>query len=278
MDTKKEFITIYFSKDRPLQLDLALSSSRENSLEWGIQEEAVLFDTSDERIEKAYKQVSEEHPNVHFIKQNNFKSDLLECIGKRKYFMSIVDDTIFLRPYSITDIAYNLKTLSGVLGVSLRLGKNTTWCYPTNSKNEIPELEKIILPDLYFFDWTSVKSGDFAYPLDLSSSAYKTDYLLPILEDLDYNNPNELEWLLYINKAKFLSSKFLLCYETSIAFSNPINKVNPSNTNRSGKDDFYSVENLLKEYENGKRADYNKFRNFVPSSCHQEERLEFREK
>jgi hypothetical protein len=42
------------------------------------------------------------------------------------------------------------------------------------------------------------------------------------------------------------------------------------NNNRTGNNDKYSVENLLKMYEGGYRIPVNKCYGFVPNACHKE--------
>ena len=95
---------------------------------------------------------------------------------------------------------------------------------------------------------------------------------MPLLKALNYENPNELEALLYENRYSFSTKKErLLCSYTSIAFSNPINKVQSVfASNRAGENPLYTTEKLFELFEKGYRIDVTELAGFVPNGCHQE--------
>lgn len=262
-------LTVYFSKNRPLQLDLCLSSNQKQSLQWNSQKEVVIFKADTPSFYDAYMQVKEEHGSVLFFQENDFKKNLLDLIKGRDYLLFVVDDTIFTNPYSLRDICFAMDIFQGAVGFSLRLGQNTENCYPINMKNEIP-LFQALGNDIYAINWTEVSVGDFGYPLELSSSFYRTKSIKTILDNCKYNTPNSLEWAMSQNLPLVKDLPFLLCYEKSVAFSNPINKVQLENNNRAGKSPENSVENLLEVYLKGGRIDYESFDGFLSDGCHQE--------
>jgi hypothetical protein len=274
MTVENNLVTIYFSKNRPLQLDLALNTNKQSCLEWENQNQIVLYKATSDRFTKAYEQLKREHPSVTFIKQVDFKKDLLKCLKRQKYVLFVVDDCIFTGDYSSDVICLALDTIKNALGFSLRLGTNTKYCYSLNKSNKIPEI-KTVVTNLRKFNWTNNASGDFAYPLELSSSAYRIDDIIQLLEQSNYDSPNSLEWLMYVNLNFFKEFPVLLCYETSVAFCNPINKVQTENNNRSGKKSEYTLESLLKRYEKGERINSKMFYGFVSGGCHQETDIEF---
>lgn len=274
MQTKNDTITIIFSKDRPLQLDLTLTTNKKHCLEGNIRNEFVIYKANDERYEKAYQQVAREHPAVQFIKEDNFKLDLLESIKRRKYVMFLVDDCIFTRKYSFNKIVSLLDICDGVLGFSLRLGYNTKICYPIRAENDIPYIQ-MLGTNIGAFSWRQAGLGDFSYPLEVSSSVYRVEDIKPLLENLAYNTPNSLEWVLSNSVTSFNHLQFLLCYETSPAFCNPINRVQTENNNRVGVNPKYSIENLITLYEAGYRIDPKIFDGFTSNGCHQEADIDF---
>jgi len=279
MFTKKIPIitTVYFSKDRPLQLDLCLKTNTECSSDWVFQEEVVIYKATNNKFKEAYKKLSSDYPFVCFIEERIFKENLLSAVQNTKYIFFVVDDCIFTRRFSLADIIETLEedNENNVLGFSLRLGNNTTYCYPINKNNEMPETQrengnKIV------FDWTKIKTGDFGYPLEVSSSIYKTKDILELLEFTDYYNPNTLEWSMYCNLRNFEYKPKLMCHKTSVAFCNPINKVKKDNYNRGGKNPEYGINSLLDKYEKGYRINPEPFYNFVSNGCHQEVELDFK--
>lgn len=269
-DVVNNVVTVYFSKDRPMQLDLALATNKLNSHEWYIQREAVLYSASTERFRTAYKQVSNINASVTFVEQSDFKDDLLRIIGDSQYVLFVVDDSIFINKYNLKAMVDMLNGEQRAIGFSLRLGKNTTYCYPLNIENEMPKLTPITGYGMSVFEWNSVGLGDFAYPLELSSSLYRTEDLAFLLENGKYDSPNSLEWLLSCNINLFTHLPKLFCYTTSRAFSNPINKVQTENNNRHGHNSEYDTSFLLRQFESGRRFDSKKMKKFVPNACHQE--------
>ena len=279
-----QVVTIYFSKDRPLQLDLALTSNQKKSVDWDFQQEVVIYKASDERYEKAYQRVAQEHSSVTFILQKNFKSDLLGALKGFKYLLLVVDDNIFTSEYSLNEIVNSLENVRYTLGFSLRLGNNTQVCYPIAKVNDMPTLRHLSgnfsdiefeehedINDTCSFNWTSSQVGDFGYPLEVSSSVYRIKDLIQLLSLLPFDTPNSLEWGLSCNAQHFAHfTPLMLCYEKSIAFCDPLNKVQTENNNRAGMDQKYSLLSLLKIFEDGGRIDYEPFDNFISNGCHQE--------
>jgi hypothetical protein len=256
-----------------MQLDLTLRSDKKKRRERKVKQ-TVIYKTTSTRFEEAYKQVAKEHPKAEFIKENDFKEDLIKIISGSKYIYFLVDDCIFTREYSVNTICKYLDIYEGTIGFSLRLGKNTTYCYSLDVENEIPEMQ-YLGNDIYASNWREIKRGDFGYPLEVSSSIYRAEDLKPLLKGLFYFSPNSLEWGLYLHSNKLSYRPFLMYYETSVAFCNPINRVQSENTNRTGTNEKYGIDNLLELYSSGYRIDYSPFDKFVSTGAHQEEDIRF---
>jgi|WetSurSiteA1Bulk_404760.scaffolds.fasta_scaffold00264_13 hypothetical protein len=272
----RNFVTVIFSYDRPMQLDLTLNTYEKYSLNRNIEHEFVIYKTSDNRYENAYKQVAKEHPNIKFIKETTFKINLYQCIKGKEYVMFLVDDCIFTRIYSIKEVLDFVYMCQGALGFSLRLGMNTKYCYPLNVENNLPFMQPLGT-NLLAFNWRDAGQGDFSYPLEVSSSVYRIDDIKPIIEGIHYSNPNQLEWVMYNYIPNLVNRPFLLCHESSVAFCAPINRVQTENNNRVGINPYYSVENLLDLYEKGYRINTLPLGGFISNGCHQEIEFDFLE-
>jgi len=265
-------VTLYFSKDRPAQLDLALHSAKINCIGTTTDYSVVLYKASDGAHDDGYTMLKQRYPSVEFVRQENFKKDLLTILAGQQYVMFVVDDCIFTNECKLVEIRSMLTWHTDVLGFSLRLGQNTKMCYPLGIDNEIPELVSTT-ENMFTFNWVTAGKGDFGYPLELSSSVYRVNDLDPFLFSGIYSSPNSLES--YLNQAKnFMTRKpALACYKTSVAFCNPINKVQRENNNRSGSKDDYSTKVLLDKFLSGKVINYT-YSNFVSNGCHQEVDIE----
>ena len=110
--------------------------------------------------------------------------------------------------------------------------------------------------------------------MEISSSIYRVNDLLSVIENNYFKTPNELESILYNNLNEFLNKPFLICYNTSRAFSIPCNKVqNVAPLNRYGKNINFYADQLKDLYLQGLRIDHNKFYKHLPSAVHEEAEL-----
>lgn len=269
-------VVVVFSKDRPIQLDLSLSSYFNHCVEsYDISspEVFVIYRTSDIRFEQAYKTLIKEYPAVKFIKEDDFKLNLISCIERKDRVLFFTDDNIVTNHFSLSEMDSLLSQQKKSIGFSLRLGTNTGYCYSMNKYQAIPEILNLHsgkFQDILEYDWTKAEL-DFNYPLEISSSYYRTEDISEIIKLGDYNNPNFLEWALYKSLKYYKNSMpYIYCYRTSISFCSPLNKVQFTNNNRNSELDHYSAYNLLSRFENRERIDFNKFSGFISNSCHQE--------
>lgn len=264
---------VVFSKNRAMQLDLLLRSLYLHNKEQ--HNVTIIYTTTDEKHENSYALLKQDFPRISFIKQTNFKQDLLQALENEEYVLFLVDDCVFIRDFSLDKIVGVFKQRAEYIGFSLRLGLNTTYRYPFYGKQTVPVYETI-WEEYMCFNWTTA-GGDFAYPLELSSSLYRVSDTLALFTNRDYNNPNELETIISESADTFRTTypPLLLSGITSIAFCNMLNKVNQGNMNRCGGVAEYSIDALLEKYENGYRINLNPFVGFVPEGCHQEVSLDF---
>ena len=273
--TERDIIGLIFSKDRAMQLRAALESFFLHCADSEQIKLFVLYQVSNQLHQRQYNNLKKDFGNVVFIKETNFKQQLLAVVEGSEYVLFLVDDNLFVKDFYLADVVKSLRENKDSIGFSLRLGKKTNYCYSHDSKQSLPAFHKID-NGILKYNWTAGEY-DFGYPLELSSSLYKTSDILVLLDKLEFTNPNVLEDMMAANAQLYAQTKgCLLCYENSVAFCNPINKVQSVWNNRSCTDDRYSAEKLAEMFEEGVRIDVEKFSGFVPSSCHQEVQVYFK--
>lgn len=275
-DKKANTVFLCFSKDRPLQLDLCLKTAKKQCQDWEELKRTVIYKASTPRYSEAYLRLEKDYPDVEFIKEGNFKTDLLCSIEDYDYIFFCVDDTIFTGKFFVKE-GVAQAGLPNSLGFSLRLGQNTTFCFPNSCHNYMPYFIVSPSSNILEFSWKTAGLGDFSYPLEVSSSIYKKEKILDSLKNGRYQNPNGLEWEMYIHLFCYAESDYLSCYKYSVAFSNPINKVQDFNpvANRAGENKDYSPERLLEIFEEGKKINDAFFDGFISNGCHQLVDIEF---
>jgi hypothetical protein len=266
-------ITVIFSKDRPLQLDALLRSFALHCRDLRIARVRVLYTTSDPKLDALYEQVARENGWAQFIRERDFRAELRGQIRKSDYVLFLVDDTLFVRDFSLTEIMSALAKESDAGGFSLRLGRNTTYCYSLDRTQSTPEFLPVC-GSILKYKWPGADS-DFGYPLEVSSSVYRARDLAPLLAGGEFTNPNSLEAWLAKQTGHFELQPFLLCFEQSAAFSAPVNKVQSVNRNRAGADPANAAEALSRKFSEGQRVDVAAFSGFVPRACHEEVELKF---
>lgn len=190
------------------------------------------------------------------------------------YILFLVDDNIFVRDFSLKNIAKALRNQPDSLGYSFRLGSNTTYCYALDQPQSIPEFE-FVNSGFLKFNWTQSKL-DFAYPLEVSSSLYRVRDIFTLIAIQPFANPNELEYQIAVSAQSFTKKMpYLLCPERSYTFCNPVNVVQNFAANRVGDNAEYTSERLADLFDQGFRINVDTYAGFVPKSCHQEVSLEF---
>ena len=271
-------IVIVFSKDRPLQLDATLRSFMLHCLDFNRVSDRIIVKASNEIYGEAYTILSKEYSsysNISLIAEADFRQQVLDLLRLDEYVLWLVDDNIFVRDFYLSNCQQLLESNQDTLGYSLRLGENTTYCYPLDKQQAIPDFKQIS-ENTYKYKWTTA-AYDFGYPLEVSSSLYRTRDLLPLLESINFYNPNSLETELATRVSYFREGfPWLLCPIKSITFCNPINKVqSTAGENRAGESTELSSDSFLERFLRGERIDVFPFDGFTPNACHQEVELMF---
>jgi hypothetical protein len=296
---------LVFSCNRAMQLNAALSSFLIHCQDANQAQLVVIFRATNAFHAQQYDRLAEEFADysfINFLKENNFRNDVLRSLidnFRIKYgsyisklflklwsfsgtlsnpllkskntnnILFLVDDNIFVRDFSLHEIVEALKAYPSAIGFSLRLGKNTSYCYPLDKVQSIPHFSQIS-NDMLMFNWT-LSDCDFGYPLELSSSVYRINELLPLLNRLPFMNPNTMEGAMAKHALDFkLKKPCLLCYSQSVTFCDPLNRVQDIALNRAGSTSKYSIEALAQLYEKGYRIKVEAYNDFIPTACHQE--------
>ena len=303
---------VIFSLNRAMQLQAALRSLFLNCRDVERLELFVLYKTTNSYHSRQYARLVAEfdqYPNIHFLPESNFRNDLISLLashgslspdrfkmflntlrlGERfgwlgnkllsflrpVYVLFLVDDNIFVQSFRLFDVIAALEQRPSALGFSLRLGKNTTYCYPDDSAQALPGFLPLT-PNIQSFDWT-VGEHDFHYPLEVSSSIYRLSEILPFINRLSFHNPNSLESRMSASWATFKKRQpDLLCFELSVAFCNPVNRVAQNFKNRAAEKFDYPEQFLAEQFEVGYRIDVAAYQGFVTCGCHQEVELKFK--
>jgi hypothetical protein len=305
----KKLDCIIFSCDRAMQLDATLRSFFQNCVDSNISEIFVIYKTTTPVHDRQYEILKKEYSlnkQVHFLKEKDFCRDVLFILSRssrskgyvliyrilvllgRKFrilFRTLikkldlgnilfwVDDNIFVKKFSLEKALIAIESNPEVLGFSLRLGKNTTYSYAKQKLQILPEFE-MMTPEIMMYTWQD-SSGDFAYPLEVSSSIFRKSDILSILNERWFQSPNQLELCLAKRLNQLRHFPKHCCFQQSVTFCNPINKVQNEYDNRSGERISYSVSKLSEQFDLGQRISVQSFIGFIPTSCHQEVELNF---
>ena len=272
---------VIFSRDRALQLQGTLASLKLQCHEADRTPILVLYRATGPEFAESYRQLKIELAGelpITWIAEHHFKRDLLASLngfGKSlRGVLFVVDDCLFIRPFSLLQLNQALEKDAKAIGYSLRLGRNTSWCYATDQAQASPDFEE--QAEGLRFRWPG-QEGDFGYPLELSSSLYRWQDLRPLLSLLPYGNPNRLEQgLARLRWAYAKRQPCLWCAEQSLAFCAPINKVQAVVDNRAGSCQDMGAAALNHLFLDGKRIAVEQLTNYSPKACHQEITLPLR--
>lgn len=296
---------IVFSYNRALQLDGTIKSFLLHCKDFHLSKILIIYKTSTSLHYLQYQELISEYakyPEIEFIEESLFKLDTIKSIlcnnkfcdylirlvlalkatkpfklvipflSKNAYVGFLVDDNLFVEDFNLSSIIEALEENQDAIGFSLRLGKNTRYCYPLDKSQMLPEFVNL-KNQLLKYKWVDADT-DFGYPLELSSSLYRTKEIMYLLLRLRYDNPNSLEGLIANNACTYGARyPFLICFENSVTFCNPINKVQNINQNRSGKIENLQSDELANKFQAGYRINVEAYNGFIPNACHQEVEL-----
>lgn len=261
---------LVFSKDRAAQLLALLDSMKIQCSDFLNTNISVLYRATSSVHEKQYKVVQALHPHVNFIPEVGLEADVHRVLSSTKYIAFMVDDCIVVNPFSFSD-AFLLEAHTDAIGLSLRLGRNTTYCYPHRCNQKVPKFSSVG-SNFLKFNWTT-SEYDFGYPLELSSSIYRAKDILRLKSYFCIHTVNGFESDLYHYRELLRKEKpYLLCYDPGRAFCNPLNIVGSVavNKNRHSEAAKYRVDCLSDNFELGLKINVVPIFDCSIVGCHQE--------
>ena len=257
-DTNAYFVI--FSKDRAMQLH-ALIESYLRKVE-NLKEMYILYTCSNDEHEKSYCELILfyiDNPIINFIKEKNFRKDLVKLIQGKKYSKIILgaDDAIFSKYLDMNDFCQ----INPIYAVgSLYRGLDLSFCFAFNKEQPMPNFYNLT-NDKFFnnklvWKWDkAIESPDWAYPIAVGNM-FDKDELLLMLKNTFFKAPNSLEGNLQI-WLPFYIHRLGISYKYTVLSSTPINLVNNEVINNTSNG--YSVEELLLKWNNGYRIFYEEF-------------------
>jgi hypothetical protein len=291
---------IVFSKDRAFQLEACLRTLLEQCLDAAEVPIRILWTASTSEHRRAYALLPTLYsafPNLRFVEESGFRSDLIALLGNLSMdsvgahwirrlprfltalvlrpapiVLFVVDDTLFLRPFRFRECAELLRAADDCLAFSLRLGRNLTRFYMGHREQIVPEFVALdSVSGISKLRWTDA-DGDFAYPLEISSSLLKVDTIFARLLRKDWRSPNTLEFALAGMAGRYKESyPWLLTYEEPRAVAVPLNMVQQDFTsNRFGGLPAHQPDSLCRLFLRGGRADLSGLRETQHNAVHVE--------
>lgn len=292
-----------------MQLEATLGSFFRHVVVADAAQMTVLYCASSSKHKSQYLELEREfRAQVGFVQETSFRRQVLELLrtspsalapGPRhtlsetllsrisvqekpvtrptSFVIFLVDDNLFVRSFDLDAAIRALDLNSDALGFSLRLGRNTTHCYVLDREQSLPRFES--LPESVLKWRWSRADGDFGYPLEVSSSIYPLETVIGLLKRTEFSDPNTLESQMFRQERRFVRQfPVLLCYEKSVVFSVPLNRVQQVYGNRAADMNESSSEALAELFDQGQRIRLAALEGFVPSACHQEVGLQFEQR
>jgi len=260
---------LIFSKDRASQLLALLESLKSMCLEFETLDIVVLMKTSTDQHKKQYEELEAKFSDIYFYEETVLSLDINILIMKSSYIVFFVDDSICVLPFSVNTVIDKLEKHSNVIGFSLRLGENITYSYPHSCNQKCPSCIEID-EDIRQIDWTESEC-DFRYPMEVSSSIYRTSDVQGLLYGANKSSVQHIENSLWLKCVSLKGSKpNLMFFSASRAFANPMNITHNNNGNRYSDIKGYSAKEMADKFDAGFKIDVKSFEGFVPISCHQE--------
>lgn len=225
---------------------------------------SVIYCYTSEPYHRGYQRiVNHFYDFADFRPQVHFRVDTLAAVDPAKpYTVFFVDDMLFRRPVDFTnDILHSPLHWDGVAAVSFHLSPYITRSFNLNRDTPPP------FPfDDYseWLEWTwPNRPGEWGYPMSLDGHIFRTADLLPLMQRLEWSNPNTLEANLASNP---LPRNKMACLREHVVMNIPANLVQHVYQNRTCKG--RSAEELNAAYLAGQRIDINPLVAMDTSSCH----------
>jgi hypothetical protein len=252
---------VIFSKNRPLQLYSLLESLDSLTDARDLARVSVVF-KYENPYEDEIAEISRSFSFVRFIKQGDFKQDVISCLeGENRFCCFFVDDIIFKGKTRFSDACNILSSNPGILTLSMRMGTHLNFCYPTREQQTIPN--GTVQNGFFIWNWQTGE-GDWSYPFSVDGHIFRKNEIMNCINDTHFSNPNQFEDRLQILKSINLPNA-CVCYASSKIVNLPINRVQEEYKNRSEEE---TPERMLEYWKQGKKIQIEMVSNVNNSSAH----------
>ena len=187
-----------------------------------------------------------------YSKGEDFKREVIEAMDRR-YTCFLVDDIVWIN--GIDHRTWQrFKSWPHVMCLSLRMHFGITYSYTKDIK--------LTPPKIYHGNvWCWVDEPSYwGYPMSVDGHIFRTAEIKPLIESLEFGNPNELEGQM---TAKPLNKSWMMCQDRPSIVNTPLNKVQTVCNNRSAD---YSIESMNELFDLGSRLKVPEFEKL--NSCH----------
>jgi len=268
----KTLAIIIYSRDRAMQLHACIASLKKYCIDFSYPDIFVLYRVENE-YEHQYEILKKEFPEISFISETNLPKQTHDIILEYDAVSIMADDNLF---YNLFHLEFCINCFFDdpkVLGFSLRLGKNINRSQIMDIEIKHPSWVEFNASCL-FFGWHK-QQRDFGYPMEVSSSIYKTEDVNSFLKNIKSGIPATIESYMSKYKGPFVKTKpYLMCLKTSVVFSVPVNIVRGTSPCRYGEKYPATIKELAVLFDEGKRIDITKIPKEI-NACHTEVKYEY---
>lgn len=254
---------LIFSKDRACQLYLLLESISRFGKFSTID---VLYKTSNDEYNTAYKVVEKKYPHIAFIRESDFRRETLRLIELSGDDVCLsTDDQVFYREFGTPPPLAEHEVFS------YRLGLNTIVQNPHTGELQ-PPLNNYC-KDGNIISWNPQYYHplyNYGYPFAIDVHCFNNKLLYDLLNSFSWSNTNQIESGLF--RYRNLIS-VIYSYNKSVSFNIPVN--NMSGVTISGKYHPYSNKELNDLFLSGKKINLDNICKNSIKGCHQEVKYEF---
>jgi hypothetical protein len=165
----------------------------------------VLY-TYDPKFKSGYEKLIKMYPKVDFIKETDFKAQIVKFVESSDYILFLTDDDVMIEPFSqnskeFKEFIKDTEVASLSLALSSKVaGKKWEWKkYRGNYRLRM-----------------------WGYPMSVDSCIFRSADILPIIQKHKISNPNYLET--YLNQNIPDRSK-MMCFDNPKIINNSVNQV-----------------------------------------------------
>ena len=251
---------IIFSKNRPLQLDLCLTSIEKNFPD----ADNVVIYTNSYEFKESYETLKKEHPNVEYWPQSDslFQDIYLAIMNSQnEYICFFTDDNIIYQP--LPPLKKHILDNPEITCFSLRMGINI------NKRSHAGQTFNDVAAELYQIDdiylcWNKTKNayGSYwSYSMSVDGHIFRKKDIEEMFDEMWYLNQRYTHWEQTPNRVESIMQRFwtstkpmIASFMNSVVVNSPNNRVQDSHLlNKSGEVYNYTPEDLLEKYTEGRR-------------------------